>query len=131
MGAVASQKFNRPVRIDLAIATDLNITHGRHDFQAHYKCAATKDGKITALDVQSYCNGGYSHDFTFTLGVEYHEAIEDVYYIPNVKLRSIGVKTNLPSRTATRSFGHVQGKFVVEVTTLKFSGPFSLPLDHH
>eukprot|EP01125_Pyxidicula_operculata_P013386 TRINITY_DN4438_c0_g2_i2.p1 TRINITY_DN4438_c0_g2~~TRINITY_DN4438_c0_g2_i2.p1 ORF type:complete len:1236 (+),score=297.56 TRINITY_DN4438_c0_g2_i2:108-3815(+) len=112
--AVSSQKTGRPVRVETSIKEDLTLTAGRHDFKASYKVAFDKNGKITALDLKAYGNTGYSHDFSVVIFLEFNEAIDDVYFIPNLRVLSQGVKTNLPTRTAVRTFGKSQAKYVIE-----------------
>lgn len=40
------------------------ITGQRHAFVGKYRAAASKDGDLIALDVQLYCNAGFSADLS-------------------------------------------------------------------
>jgi xanthine dehydrogenase/oxidase len=43
---------------------DMMISGGRHPFLGKWKIGFNKDGKIIALDLKLYSNGGYSMDLS-------------------------------------------------------------------
>lgn len=109
LAALVAQKTKRPARIHLSVDDDMKTTGKRHAFRNRYKVAFTKDGLITALDVQLYSNGGAANDLsTAVMGRAMCHA-ENAYFIPNVKITGTVCKTNFAPNTAFRGFGGPQG----------------------
>ena len=52
--ALAAQKFRKPVAIMLDRDEDMKTSGGRHPFYGEYTAAATKDGRLVALEVDLY-----------------------------------------------------------------------------
>ena len=74
------------------------------------KAGATKDGKLTALQLTVYGNGG-TNGGTGTSG-----PIKNVYACDNLKVDEYDVFTNAGPSTAMRAPGHPQGAFALEAT---------------
>jgi xanthine dehydrogenase/oxidase len=63
--ALAAHTLERPVRINVERDVDMLITGQRHAFLARYRAAASRvDGKLRALEVDMYSNGGFSLDLS-------------------------------------------------------------------
>jgi xanthine dehydrogenase/oxidase len=62
--AVAAAKLRCPVRICLERDEDMFSTGGRHPFMGRYKVGFTNTGKILALQVELFANGGHSLDLS-------------------------------------------------------------------
>jgi len=62
--AVAAQKLNRSVRINLDRDIDMLISGTRHPYRGDYKVGVDEQGKIIALDVTMYANAGISLDLS-------------------------------------------------------------------
>ena len=60
----SSYRVQRPVRIMLDRNEDMVSSGGRHPFLGYYKVGFTSEGKITALDLKLYCNGGITADLS-------------------------------------------------------------------
>ncbi|GBG80495.1 hypothetical protein CBR_g30957 [Chara braunii] len=75
----------------------------------------TKEGKLLALDLELYCNGGNSMDLS--RGVMERAVLhsDNVYVIPNISVKGNVCVTNQPSNTAFRGFGGPQGMLVAEM----------------
>ena len=106
--ALLTQVSGRPVRI-LRTREESILTHvKRHPITVHHKIGATKDGKITAIDLKAiadtgpYMNAGL-HVMWFVGTVA-----GGPYYLPNVRLESLAVRTNNPIGGAMRGFGGPQ-----------------------
>ena len=82
--AVAAYKLNKPVRINIDRDVDMWITGGRHPFIGRYRVGAMRNGKINAVDVKLYNNGGYSLDLTEAVMDRALFHMENAYKIPNV-----------------------------------------------
>ena len=52
------------MRIMLDRNEDMMSSGGRHPFLGLYKVGFTSQGKITALDIKLYSNGGFSADLS-------------------------------------------------------------------
>lgn len=112
--AIPSFALNRPVKIVLDRDTDMAITGHRHPFLGKYKVGFTKEGKILALDLELYNNGGNSLDLSHAILERAMFHSDNVYDIPNVKIIGKICRTNIPSNTAFRGFGGPQGLLICE-----------------
>ncbi|EDV93247.1 xanthine dehydrogenase [Drosophila grimshawi] len=112
--ALAASRLRRPVRCMLDRDEDMLTSGTRHPFLFKYKLGFTKEGLITACDIECYNNAGWSMDLSFSVldRAMYH--FENCYRIPNVRVTGWVCKTNLASNTAFRGFGGPQGMFAGE-----------------
>lgn len=114
VASVPAYLLNRPVKITLDRDIDMMITGQRHSFIGKYKVGFRNDGKVLALDLDIYSNGGNSLDLS--LGVldraMFHS--DNVYEIPNVRVKGRVCFTNMPTNTAFRGFGGPQAMLIAE-----------------
>uniref|UniRef100_A0A7M4ERC2 Aldehyde oxidase-like n=1 Tax=Crocodylus porosus TaxID=8502 RepID=A0A7M4ERC2_CROPO len=109
--AVAANKTGRVVRCILDRGDDMLITGGRHPFLGKYRVGFMNDGRIIALDVRYYSNGGCTPDESIVTALL---RMDNAYMIPNLRCWGKVCKTNLPSNTAFRGFGFPQSALVTE-----------------
>ncbi|KAM5280162.1 aldehyde oxidase 2-like [Ctenodactylus gundi] len=114
LAAVAAAKTGRPVRLVLDREEDMLITGGRHPLFAKFKVGFMNSGRIKALDVQCFINGGCSLDDSELVTEFLILKLENAYKIRNLRFRGRACMTNLPSNTAFRGFGFPQGALVTE-----------------
>ncbi|XP_051167236.1 xanthine dehydrogenase [Leptopilina boulardi] len=112
--SLAAYKLRKPVRCMLDRDEDMMMSGTRHPFLHKYKVAFNKEGKIQALEIEIYANGGYSMDLSRGVIERAMFHCENAYNIPNTKIIGYICKTNLPSNTAFRGFGGPQGMFAAE-----------------
>lgn len=112
--ALASFRLQRPVRCMLDRDEDMMCTGMRHPFFARYKVGFDSNGKLTALDVQLFSNGGNSMDLSRGIMERAVFHIDNAYRIDHLRCHGLVCRTNLPSNTAFRGFGGPQGMAVVE-----------------
>lgn len=112
--ATAAKKAKRPVRCMLNRDEDIQTSGQRHPFLGRWKIGVNKDGKIQALDVDIFCNGGWSQDLSGAVCERALSHVDGCYKIPNVFARGRVAKTNTVSNTAFRGFGGPQGMFISE-----------------
>ncbi|KAF8112241.1 hypothetical protein N665_0065s0026 [Sinapis alba] len=112
--AVPSYLLNRPVKLILDRDVDMMITGHRHSFLGKYKVGFTNEGKILALDLEIYNNGGNSLDLSLSVLERAMFHSDNVYEIPHVRIIGNVCFTNFPSNTAFRGFGGPQGMLITE-----------------
>lgn len=126
--AVAAKKTQRPVRCMLNRDEDMITTGQRHPFLARWKVAINKDGRMQALDADTYCNGGWTQDLSGAVAERALTHIDGVYKIPNMHVRGRPVKTNTISNTAFRGFGGPQGMFICESMMEEVADHLKIPV---
>ncbi|KAJ7980772.1 putative Xanthine dehydrogenase [Quillaja saponaria] len=112
--SVPSYLLDRAVKIILDRNIDMMITGQRHSFLGKYKVGFTNEGKVIALDLEIYNNGGNSLDLSHAILERAMFHSDNVYEIPNVRILGRVCFTNLPSNTAFRGFGGPQGMLIAE-----------------
>jgi len=110
-----SQKgINRPVKTIWSREESIIGHHKRHPYFIKTRWGATRDGKITAAEVELVTDGGaYAYTSTKVMG-NATLMCTGPYEIPNVKVDSFAVYTNNIPNGAFRGFGGPQGAFEAE-----------------
>ncbi|MFT3787989.1 MAG: xanthine dehydrogenase molybdopterin binding subunit [Tepidisphaeraceae bacterium] len=114
MAAVLAAHTRRPVRFAYTKDDDMRFTGKRHPFKAVYRVGVDDAGRLTALDLQLFSNGGCSTDLSFAVLECAMLHSDNAYHLPAVKIVGRVCKTNLPSNTAFRGFGGPQGVAAIE-----------------
>jgi xanthine dehydrogenase large subunit len=114
MAALLAARTRRPVRFVYTKDDDMRYTGKRHPFKAIYRVGFNSDGRMTAVDVQLYSNGGCSTDLSFAVLERAMLHLDNAYFLENVRIQGRVCRTNLPSNTAFRGFGGPQGIAVIE-----------------
>lgn len=127
IAAIAAHKTGRPVRVKLKRSHDMTLTGKRHGFLGTYQVGFSETGKITALDVDLYADGGWSLDLSPPVLLRAMLHVDNAYYIPNVEVRGAIAKTNKVSNTAYRGFGGPQGMIVIEDIVDRIARTLNLP----
>ncbi|CAG8456029.1 15772_t:CDS:10 [Dentiscutata heterogama] len=112
--AVGAWHLKKPIRCMLDRDEDIIISGQRHPFLGRWKVGVTKDGKLLAMDVQIYNNGGWSADLSVAVLERSMTHVDNCYYVPNVRIIGHLCKTNIHSNTAFRGFGGPQGMMITE-----------------
>ena len=112
--AVAAWHLGTPVRLLLDRDEDMATTGHRHPFLGRYSAVYSSDGKIAAAEIQMYSNGGYSQDLSEPVMERALFHADNCYSIPNLRIRGVVCRTNMPSNTAFRGFGGPQGMMIAE-----------------
>jgi CO/xanthine dehydrogenase Mo-binding subunit len=106
--------INRPVKIIWSREESIIGHHKRHPYYIKARWGATKEGKITAAEVELVTDGGaYAYTSTKVMG-NATLMCTGPYEIPNVKVDSFAVYTNNIPNGAFRGFGGPQGAFEAE-----------------
>jgi xanthine dehydrogenase large subunit len=127
IAAIAAYKTGRPVRIKLDRQQDMHLTGKRHGFLAEYEVGFDNHGKISALDVSLYADGGWSLDLSAAILSRAMFHIDNAYYIPNITVQGKIAKTHKASNTAFRGFGGPQGMVFIEEIIDRIARRLDLP----
>jgi xanthine dehydrogenase large subunit len=114
LAALVAHKTGRPARIVLSCDQDMQTTGKRHPYQARYRVGFTAEGRISALKVDFFSNGGFSADLSLAVMERTLIHAENAYYIPHLEVMGTVCRTNLPSNTAFRGFGGPQAVAAIE-----------------
>lgn len=127
--ALAAQKTRRPVRCMLTREEDMVTSGQRHPFLGRWKVGVNKDGKIQALDLDIFNNGGWSWDLSAAVCERAMTHSDNCYLIPNFHVRGRICKTNTMSNTAFRGFGGPQGLFIAESYMSEIADRLDIPVE--
>ena len=108
--AKLARQAGAPVKLFLDRKEEQLASGNRPSARQTVKAGATKDGKLTALQLTVYGNGG-TNGGTGTSG-----PVKNVYACENLKVEEYDVFTNAGPGTAMRAPGHPQGAFALEAT---------------
>ncbi|KAH3745573.1 xanthine dehydrogenase/oxidase [Pelomyxa schiedti] len=113
--AVAAQAANTPVILQLDRDTDMQVTGGRHPFQAKYRAGCTPDGKILFVDWKVHSDGGHRIPYSTTVLTRALLHMDSCYWIPNFRVVGRACRTNTTSNSAMRGFGVPQAIYCAEI----------------
>jgi xanthine dehydrogenase large subunit len=114
MAALLARATGRPVRFAYNKDDDMRFTGKRHPFKSFYRVGYTDEGRVTALDVRLFSNGGCSTDLSSAVLERAMLHTDNTCYFENLRVTGRVCKTNLPSNTAFRGFGGPQGVAATE-----------------
>jgi xanthine dehydrogenase large subunit len=114
MAALVAHKTGRPARVIYNKDDDMRVTGKRHAYRSEWEVGFDDEGRIQALRVAYYSNGGISTDLSLAVMERSLLHTDNCYFLPNVELTGQVCFTNLPSNTAFRGFGGPQAMAVIE-----------------
>jgi xanthine dehydrogenase large subunit len=114
VAAVAALKTKRPVRVRLSRHVDMQLTGKRHPMLGKYRVGFDQNGKLEALQLEIYADGGWSLDLSEAIVSRAMFHCDNTYFIPNLMVKGFVCKTNVTSHTAFRGFGGPQGMVLIE-----------------
>jgi xanthine dehydrogenase molybdopterin-binding subunit B len=113
--AVAAKTLNRPIRVAMDLHQDMGMCgNTRHICRTHYKIAASKEGKIVAIDNKMMFDAGCQNDYTDFMADETLKKQDYAYDIPNYRGVLNMAKTNMPNASAVRAPGLAQACAITE-----------------
>jgi CO/xanthine dehydrogenase Mo-binding subunit len=112
--ALLALKSGRPVKLVYDRAEDMLATTKRHPAIVRHRTGVTRDGRLTAMDIDILMDGGAY--MTLSPVVLSRGAIHATgpYRCDNVRVRGRVVMTNTPPNGAFRGFGAPQTQFAAE-----------------
>jgi xanthine dehydrogenase large subunit len=114
VAALGARATGRPVRVRLSRALDTTLTGKRHPFLARWEVGFDESGKLWALDLALYADGGWCLDLSEPILYRALFHSDNAYDIPDMQVTGRVVKTNKTSMTAFRGFGGPQGMVAIE-----------------
>jgi CO/xanthine dehydrogenase Mo-binding subunit len=112
--AVMALKTGRPVKMVNSREESFTESYKRHPYHLTYKIGATKEGKLTAMEIEAVADsGGYACQTPF---VTWRSVVQATgpYEVANVKTDTYGYYTNNPYTGAMRGYGSPQVIFAQE-----------------
>jgi xanthine dehydrogenase large subunit len=114
IAALGAWKTRRPVRVRLTRELDMALTGKRHPYLARYTAGFDVDGRITALRLALYSDGGWSLDLSEPIMWRALFHCDNAYRLPAVEVTGRVCRTHKTSQTAFRGFGGPQAMIVIE-----------------
>ena len=115
MPALLALKSGRPVKMVYDRVEDMLATTKRHPGVIRHRTGVTKDGRLTAMDIDVLLDGGAYVTLSpvvLSRGVLHATG---PYRCPDVRIRGRVTMTNTPPNGAFRGFGAPQTQFAAEV----------------
>lgn len=129
IAALGAWKTRRPVMVRLTRQLDMLLTGKRHPFLAKYSAGFSKDGRIEAVRLSLYSDGGWSLDLSEPIMWRAMFHSDNAYHLPAVEVSGRVCLTHKTSQTAFRGFGGPQGMLVIEEVMAQAAQRLSLPVE--
>jgi CO/xanthine dehydrogenase Mo-binding subunit len=113
--ALLALKSGRPVKLVYDRLEDMAATTKRHPSIVRHRTGATRDGRITAMDIEVLLDGGAYCTLSPVVLSRGCLHATGAYRCENVRVRGCVVMTNTPPAGAFRGFGAPQTVFAAEV----------------
>lgn len=104
----------RPVKMGLTREEVFTSTTKRHRVKMHQKIGATKDGRLTALELDLLCDGGAYRSYSAVVAGRCVVHAGWPYRFPNQRVHLATTFTNNVPSGGMRSFGVVKTSFALE-----------------
>jgi len=112
--ALLALKANRPVKIVYDRVEDMVATTKRHPAIVRHRTGVTRDGRLTAQDIDIVLDGGAYATLSAVVLSRGVLHASGPYRCDHVRIRGRAMKTNTPPNGAFRGFGAPQTQFAVE-----------------
>ncbi len=129
IAALGAYKTRRPVRVRLSRELDMAITGKRHPYLAKYAAGFAADGRLNALRIALFSDGGWSLDLSEPVMWRSMFHVDNAYKLPAVEVTGRVCRTNKTSQTAFRGFGGPQGMLVIEEILSRAAHALNLPAE--
>jgi len=112
--ALAARLTGKPCKMRYDRDDDMVVTGKRHDFRIDYTVGVDAEGRLLAVDFIHYTRAGWSMDLTLPVADRAMLHADNAYWLPNIRIESHRLRTNMCSATAYRGFGGPQGMLGIE-----------------
>ncbi len=113
--ALAAIKSGRPVKLVYDRVEDMLATTKRHPSIVRHRTGVTKDGRLTAIEIDATFDGGAYATLSAVVLSRGLIHASGPYRCDHVKIRGRATMTNTPPNGAFRGFGAPQTQFAAEV----------------
>ena len=127
IAALGAWKTRRPVRVRLTRELDIALTGKRHPFLARYTAGLRADGRLTAVRIALFSDGGWSLDLSEPIMWRSMFHVDNAYKLPAIEVSGRVCRTHKTSQTAFRGFGGPQGMLVIEEILSRAAQALHLP----
>src|SRR6187431_173912 len=127
ISALAASKLQRPVLVRLTRAQDMTMTGKRHPFFGRFRVGFGSEGKLSAVLVELFSDGGYSLDLSAPIISRAMFHLDNCYLLPHVEVVGKICRTHTVSHTAFRGFGGPQGMLFIEEILDRVARHLNLP----
>ncbi len=114
VAALGTWKTKRPVRVRLPRVLDMALTGKRHPFFARFEAGFREDGRLAAVRIDLYSDGGWSLDLSGPVISRAMFHVDNAYLLHSAEITGHICRTHKTSQTAFRGFGGPQGMIVIE-----------------
>lgn len=114
IAALGARVTGRAVRVRLERRLDMVMTGKRHPFWARFEVGHDPEGRLLAVDLELYSDGGWSLDLSKPIMFRALFHCDNCYRIANLRVIGRVLRTHKSSQTAFRGFGGPQGMVVIE-----------------
>jgi CO/xanthine dehydrogenase Mo-binding subunit len=121
LSALCAYLIRRPVKMVFERAEVMTRTGKRHPWYVKYKTGATKDGKLTAVEIEIVSDAGAYASTSGSVLKAGTSLAAGPYMVPNAKVDAYTVYTNNAVTTAMRGFGATQAAFISEMQMNKLA----------
>ena len=129
VAALGAWKTRRPVRVRLTRALDMALTGKRHPYLARYSAGLSNDGRLQALRLELFSDGGWSLDLSEPIMWRSLFHCDNAYRIPAIDVTGLVCRTHKTSQTAFRGFGGPQAMVAIEDVLSRAAQRLSMPGD--
>jgi CO/xanthine dehydrogenase Mo-binding subunit len=113
--ALLARKSGRPVKLIYDRVEDMVATTKRHPAIVRHKTGLTRDGRLTACEIDAVLDGGAYATLSAVVLSRGVIHASGPYRCDHVRIRGRATMTNTPPNGAFRGFGAPQTQFAVEV----------------
>ena len=113
--ALLARKAGRPVKLVYDRVEDMVATTKRHPAVVRHRTGVTRDGKLTAVDIDVVLDGGAYATLSAVVLSRGVIHASGPYRCDHIRIRGRAAMTNTPPNGAFRGFGAPQTQFAVEV----------------
>jgi xanthine dehydrogenase large subunit len=129
MAALLATRTGRPVKLRLTRDVDMLLTGKRHDMLARFEAGFDDAGRILALEMSVALRAGHVADLSGPVLARALCHVDNVYWLPHLRVTGYACKTNTVSNTAFRGFGGPQGMFAIEAVITRIAAALGKPTD--
>ncbi|HUQ86312.1 MAG TPA: xanthine dehydrogenase family protein molybdopterin-binding subunit [Vicinamibacterales bacterium] len=124
--AILARKANRPVKMIYDRVEDLLATTKRHPSIVRHRTGLTRDGRITAMDIDVIMDGGAYATLSAVVLSRGVIHASGPYRCDHVRIRGRAMMTHTPPNGAFRGFGAPQTQFAIEAHMDRVAGELGL-----